>query len=205
MEGIHYQVTVQVGADPAKTYPLEEMEIVIGRDSGSDIVINDPEVSRKHAHLFSQQGGYILEDLGSTNGTQVNGSNLTSPHFLIPGEKIRLGDHVTLVYEVIETDPDKTQVTFVSSLPEKAAPLVEPALIEPDPFKPSNPSFNYSGQVPLNPMEEELEVKSKRIPTWMIILLVAILVIIFGCIGFLFFIDANSLWCSFFPFIAGCP
>jgi predicted component of type VI protein secretion system len=205
MTGIHYQLTVQVGENPVKTYPLEDMEIVIGRDSGSDIVINDPEVSRKHAHLFSQQGGYILEDLGSTNGTQVDGNNLTSPHYLVVGEKIRLGDHVTLIYETIETDPDATQISFIGSQPEKEDLLVEPAFFEPDPFLHSSPSVNYSGQVPLNPMQDEPEPKSKRLPTWLLILILAILVIIFGCIGFLFFVDANSLWCSFFPFIAGCP
>lgn len=60
----------------------------IGRDLTNDIVINDAEISRRHARLISQAGGYVLEDLGSTNGTFINGQRLASPYILRPGETV---------------------------------------------------------------------------------------------------------------------
>jgi pSer/pThr/pTyr-binding forkhead associated (FHA) protein len=71
-----YQLVVNSGPNIGKVYPLTQSEIVIGRDPTNDIVINDAEVSRKHARLMLQAGSYVLEDLGSTNGTYVGGQKL---------------------------------------------------------------------------------------------------------------------------------
>ncbi len=62
-------------------------------------MINDPEVSRHHCRLTQGGGGYTLEDLGSTNGTFVNGQRLTGARQLQPGDMIGLGETVTLAYE----------------------------------------------------------------------------------------------------------
>ena len=89
----NYQLVMQSGPTPGKTFELTLEEYSIGRDINNMIVINDAEVSRKHARLLSQAGGYVIEDLGSTNGTFVNGQRLLGPHMLVHGETISMGDN----------------------------------------------------------------------------------------------------------------
>jgi predicted component of type VI protein secretion system len=100
------RLVLNSGPTPGKTYPLEKSEIFIGRDLANDIVINDPEVSRRHARLSNQGNQYIIEDLGSTNGTSVNGQRLTGPYMLRPGEQITFGERVNLAVEAITPPPD---------------------------------------------------------------------------------------------------
>jgi pSer/pThr/pTyr-binding forkhead associated (FHA) protein len=53
-------------------YRIEKVETVIGRDTDSDFVLNDASVSRKHARILMQNNEFLLEDLGSSNGTHVD-------------------------------------------------------------------------------------------------------------------------------------
>lgn len=53
-------------------YRIEKVETIIGRDTDSDFVLNDASVSRKHARILIQNNDFILEDLGSSNGTHVD-------------------------------------------------------------------------------------------------------------------------------------
>ena len=87
-----YQLIMRTGPTPGAVYTLEGEQLMIGRDSTNEIVINDAEVSRRHAHLTFQGGKYVLEDLGSTNGTFVNGIRLDSPRRLSSGDLIRVGE-----------------------------------------------------------------------------------------------------------------
>ena len=65
---------------------------VLGRDPGADIVVDDPEASRRHAQLRQAPGGgWEVEDLGSRNGTYVNGSPLDAPRPLAPRDELRVG------------------------------------------------------------------------------------------------------------------
>jgi len=105
-----FQLVMQSGPTPGKSYPLDKSEIYIGRDINNDIVISDAEISRKHCRLILQGGGYVIEDLGSTNGSFVNGQRLMGPHPLRPGELMMLGENVGLSYEMIGFDVDATVV-----------------------------------------------------------------------------------------------
>ena len=74
-----------------KTFPLSSARQLIGRESNCDIVIPDINASRTHAELrFEQPGVWVLTDLGSTNGTLVNGRQITS-QVLQGGERIVMG------------------------------------------------------------------------------------------------------------------
>src|SRR5580765_4405754 len=72
----------------------------IGRNEGNTIVLEDDLASRNHAIVqTSESGVYYLTDLGSTNGTLVNGSRVTVPVVLRPGDKVQIGNHSFVFYQ----------------------------------------------------------------------------------------------------------
>ena len=71
--------------------------VVIGRSPSSDIVIDEPYVSSTHARLALQGPALVLEDLGSTNGTLVNGHVIEQPVTLREGDEVQVGDTIMRV------------------------------------------------------------------------------------------------------------
>lgn len=67
--------------------------VVIGRQPDCDLVIDDANISRRHAEVTLVDGQYAVRDLGSTNGTQVNGQTLASHRILRDGDIVSLGSH----------------------------------------------------------------------------------------------------------------
>ena len=70
-----------------------EGELVIGRE-GAAVTIEDSELSRRHAAVRPVEGGIEIEDLGSLNGTFVNGQRITAPTRLAGGDSVKLGQSV---------------------------------------------------------------------------------------------------------------
>jgi pSer/pThr/pTyr-binding forkhead associated (FHA) protein len=64
---------------------------VLGRSRDADVVVDDPNVSRKHAEVRPSGGSWIVRDLGSTNGVKVNGRRIQGPQSLKRGDVIELG------------------------------------------------------------------------------------------------------------------
>jgi pSer/pThr/pTyr-binding forkhead associated (FHA) protein len=79
------------GAPAGRTFGLHPGELIIGRGKGSEILIEDPSVSNHHAVLRVAGDQLTIEDLGSTNGTRVNGVVLERETPLAPGDQIDLG------------------------------------------------------------------------------------------------------------------
>ena len=94
-----FRLIVRRGPQPNQIYELSKDVISLGRDITNDIVVNDPEVSRHHCRLTRGSSGYTLEDLGSTNGSFVNGQRISGARPLNNGDLIGLGETVTLAYE----------------------------------------------------------------------------------------------------------
>src|SRR5262245_3619536 len=120
-----YRLTLRQGPVPGKIYELVKDVSTIGRDVSNDIVINDAEVSRNHARLTSQSGGFLLEDLASTNGTFVNGQRLIGPKLLNPGDVVGLGETVVLEYSVMMADAGATVIAAAPMAP-RVAPTPPP-------------------------------------------------------------------------------
>ncbi len=76
----------------ADHFPLGRLRITIGRSARNDLCIPDPFASRVHAEVRREGDGYLLQDLGSANGTLYNGSNVEGVVPLTPGGRIQIGE-----------------------------------------------------------------------------------------------------------------
>lgn len=68
-----------------------DRRIIIGRASSCDLVLTESGASRKHAMLICADAGWLLTDLGSTNGVELNGARVTASHPVEPGDVVRIG------------------------------------------------------------------------------------------------------------------
>ncbi|MCA9979411.1 MAG: DUF3662 domain-containing protein [Anaerolineales bacterium] len=82
--------------DGRQHVPLDQPLVTLGRRTDNDIILNSPSVSRKHAQVRWRSGHFVIYDLGSNMGTQVNGTDMVEC-VLHPGDVIRLSD-VSLIY-----------------------------------------------------------------------------------------------------------
>lgn len=92
------KLTVRTGPQAGTEFPVDRPSIRIGRGSGNDIVLQDSQSSRQHAEISRQGDQFYVRDIGSTNGTFVNGERVTGLRLLHPGDQIRIGD-TTIGYQ----------------------------------------------------------------------------------------------------------
>jgi hypothetical protein len=197
------------GPAPGKVFELRQDEMIIGREVSVDIVINDAEVSRKHARLVPQHGGFIIEDLGSTNGTFVNGQRLMGPHMLRSGELISIGENVSLAFEASQYDQGATMVSGSAGY----TPTVQAP--SPGVYQPVEPA--YSGQVPPGPADDysppdldfyqpDYDEEKKSSNTWLYVGIGLAVVLICICVAGVTAFDLLDLYCEApFDQIFNCP
>ena len=111
-------------------------DLGIGRAEDNDLQLMDPKSSRHHARLHSEGGLFVLTDLGSANGTRVNGIEVTEPHPLEHGDRITIGD-TELTYHVpgradqetvaMEGVPPAVQFAAATEVVEMPPPTQAPA------------------------------------------------------------------------------
>jgi hypothetical protein len=78
------------GPSQGKRFYMEQPMLLVGRDALCDVNVSDRQVSRRHASISLEGERYILRDLGSKNGTFVNGQELSGPHVLQDGDEIQI-------------------------------------------------------------------------------------------------------------------
>ena len=88
------QLLVTAGALAGTSLGLADQQITIGRANDATLVLNDDYASTRHARLFPQDGQWIVEDLGSTNGTYLDRQKVTQPTAVPLGVPIRIGKTV---------------------------------------------------------------------------------------------------------------
>jgi len=184
-----FQLVMRSGPTPGVTFPLEGDQLIIGRDATNGIAINDAEISRKHSRLSFQGGKYVLEDLGSTNGTFVNGQRLAGPVVLKPGDVVSLGEQIVLMYDAINMDPGAT-IASPRQAPRQAPRMAPQPVVQP-PIQSVTPA--YASPAPAK--------KTNLMP---IFIGAGVLLFICLCASFFWWVDATYRWCVFFPFLSGC-
>ena len=75
------------------TYSLGT-EITVGRAPGCSVMVDDTFVSQVHARVFQREGNYLVEDLGSTNGTYLNKKKLSGTMMMHRGDRLQVGNTV---------------------------------------------------------------------------------------------------------------
>ena len=201
-----YQLVMHSGPTPGKVFPLEGDVITIGREAGNGIIINDAEVSRKHTQFVFQGGKVVVSDLGSTNGTFVDGQRLTGQQVLQSGQIISLGEQISLLFEaVIQVDPN---ATIMSTGHPPVVPMPMPTPIPSPVSQPSpTPAPVYAGQVPAGPKPyTPAPAPAKSGGNSKVVIAIVVLIVLCllcSCIGLIWYIDSNALWCKFLPFIFG--
>jgi two-component system cell cycle response regulator len=106
---------VLAGSNVGAMYKIEQERLVMGRGDRVDIRMVDEGLSREHARLLKESGRFVLEDLGSTNGTYCNGERVTR-RALAEGDKILLGQTTILKF----TYQDRLDEAFQRQMSESA-------------------------------------------------------------------------------------
>jgi Tol biopolymer transport system component len=130
-------LVVESGAAQGQLFQLRD-GFRIGRTSDNDMVLAEPRISGSHASIHREEAAYILRDLGSTNGTFLNGVQLIQPQELKEGDEIQIGSF-RLAFKWLpasarsapsrEREPQATMV----------APLSPPPVVAPPPYIPQQP------------------------------------------------------------------
>jgi pSer/pThr/pTyr-binding forkhead associated (FHA) protein len=92
--GEAHRLLVTAGALAGTSLGLNDQQITVGRANDATLVLNDDYASSRHARLFPQDGQWIVEDLGSTNGTYLDRQKVTQPTPVPVGVPIRIGKTV---------------------------------------------------------------------------------------------------------------
>ncbi len=217
-----FHLVLKSGPGSGTEFLLDKAELFLGRDPGNDIVINDPEVSRRHARLLKVGETYSIEDLGSTNGTFIRGMRLAAPVTLHPGEVITLGERVIVQYEVIDLDmnatvavlrpaavPTQPPVSPMAPPPAPPVPAQPAAPVYPPQQQQAIPSYSpppsqvapsYAPVAPPRPTAQPVPppVRKKK-SGWLVALLVVLGVLLVFCVIPWIIIELTNSYCSLFP------
>jgi predicted component of type VI protein secretion system len=98
------KLTLMLDRKPVQVYDLDQTVIRVGRSQGMDILIDNVSVSRRQAEIRKEGEGWIVHDLGSANGTFVNGEKVTTDCALRAGDEISFGKF-SLFFERVVAEP----------------------------------------------------------------------------------------------------
>lgn len=197
---------VEKGNDEGREFVLQEGENGVGRGIDNDVILADVAVSRRHLRIIRQAGELILKDLGSGNGTQLNGKKVSTAT-LAEGDRIELGETTLVVrtpgaaFAAVDTldargaDANTDESHIGGSLP-PPAPMGTPA----DPFAiPNGPGYSpeLTPSDTLSPHTRRTPAKTGAItlprPVFLAILLAgALLLAMFGAAVALLALRAGS-------------
>jgi serine phosphatase RsbU (regulator of sigma subunit) len=104
------------------TIPLDKLRMTIGRSSRNEICISDPFASRLHAEIRREGDHVTLVDLGSANGTYLNGQRVTGTIGLQPMDRIRIGE-TEIEYQTETPQPQSTPTVYLSGPIAEALPV----------------------------------------------------------------------------------
>jgi pSer/pThr/pTyr-binding forkhead associated (FHA) protein len=119
------KLSLQFGTSVLKEYSVHAQEVTIGRAPQSSIGIDNPAVSYNHARIFWQDGVYYVQDLGSLNGTFLNGNRITQAPLSF-GDTIAVGKHTI---RFLQDRPGEGAAEVAAALPRPGAAKLDGTMI----------------------------------------------------------------------------
>ncbi|MCC6337333.1 MAG: FHA domain-containing protein [Myxococcales bacterium] len=104
-----FQLVISEGKEAGREFLFDQDSVLIGRTSECDVILYDPGVSRRHARIFVENGEFFVEDVGSSNGTQVNGE-------VIKRQPLKDGDSISLGPVVFNFKPTELEPATAEEL-----------------------------------------------------------------------------------------
>ena len=145
----NFRLVVRRGPQPNQAFEISKEVTTLGRDITNDIVLNDRETSRHHLRLMRSGDTMTIEDLGSTNGTFVNGKRLSGVTPLQNGDMIGLGETVTLALEFYHAAPEAASAAPPAPPAPTPAPMPPVDMPAPQPtYTPAPTDYGLQGSPP---------------------------------------------------------
>ena len=151
------KLTLLLGRRVMQAYDFKQASIIVGRDESADVLIDNPSVSRRHAEIKLGDSGWVVEDLGSSNGTYFKGQKITSPQSIGLGDEIGFG---------------KFSIVFGKALGEGEVPVAKPSpMVEKQPAAKQPTMGAAEGTMHINPHEvkellKDADRKKRKHFTW---------------------------------------
>jgi len=207
------RLRIETGQQAGTVVDVNAVTFTIGREADCDLVLADPQVSRHHASIEQRPDGIVVEDLGSANGTLVDGVRLAGPQALRGGERLQMADTVLVVEMTPAFDrtvvrqgmppeqpmappPPPPPAPPVAPPPPVAAPpgppLAPPPAAPPPPVAPPV-AYQPSGGYPIR-YEADYAEKRSRLTTFFRLLMIIPLYIVGIFYGIAVFVTAILAW-----------
>src|ERR1700730_1221177 len=123
------EISIDTGDGSRERFPLASERVTIGRSRDSDIFLPDQWLSRHHAEVLHKDASFFLHDLGSKNGTLLNGEPVHGDRRLRHGDVITLGEHVlTFSIEEVDEDSQPPEGTRIFSARERSDIQTKPSI-----------------------------------------------------------------------------
>ena len=166
----------------------------IGRDQANDFVVDDIEVSRNHAKITCIESVYRIEDLNSTNGTSLNGRKILAPEKLKDGDLINLGESNVFEFSLEKEEKISVEPAVIGD------EMMEEKTKKGSFFKEKNETEfeNTEGADQPKPESAKLLKNLSKLPTWAVVLVIALGFIILFCVIPLLIIEMTDQWCNLF-------
>lgn len=201
---------IVVHQDPTtqQVFPLTEGVISIGREAYNDVVLIDPEASRRHAQISFQAGRYVVEDLGSTNGTFVNGRKISSPTTLNRGDVIEVGEMARILFQGPAGDIGETVLSAPSSSKDATIAMPEDLATFSESLQPPAPDSLTVQELPPSPPAASASMAMPEQPSgasggsnrrYLSIFGCLIVLLVIACAATVFLLDAlapDALYCG---------
>jgi pSer/pThr/pTyr-binding forkhead associated (FHA) protein len=159
------QLVLSSGPDAGLVFALSKPILTIGRSSDCDLVINDASISRQHVQIIRQEMGWYVQDLGSRNGTAINGQRLSAPLRLEDGDTLTVGD-ISLRY--LAANPAVENAASESTAPEEPITETLPAASEQpaaEEMTTATPTRALPPKTPTVPLRGRETPRPLRLPT----------------------------------------
>ncbi|PZR09546.1 MAG: hypothetical protein DI536_21625 [Archangium gephyra] len=107
-----FQLVIAEGKEAGREFEFDQASVLIGRTAECDVILYEAGVSRKHARIVIEEASFFIEDLGSSNGTKVNGSTISGKQSLKDGDAISMGP-VVFNFKPVELSPEDADTDAV--------------------------------------------------------------------------------------------